>query len=256
MKISIITVCFNSKNTIRNTIESILSQTYDDIEYIIVDGVSNDGTLQIIQEYQTKISLILIEPDRGIYDAINKGIGLATGDIVGILNSDDVFETEYTIRDVIETFQNNPTADLVFGDVVFVSNDNSQQIKRYYSAQKFKPWKLQFGWMPPHTGSFVRRKIYLIHGLYNINYVISSDYEIFVRWLMIKKIRYKYINKVLVRMRQGGISTSGFKNSLLLNREIVRACKENGIYTNFMFILTKIPFKLLELIKRPKNFYD
>ena len=251
MKISIITVCFNSEEFIRDTIESVLSQDYSEIEYIIIDGLSKDNTMHIITEYQSKITKIVSEPDQGIYDAMNKGIQLATGDVIGILNSDDFFEDTQVISDVVNCFHSAPEASLIFGDVVFVDPLNTQKITRFYSSKKFRSWKLRFGWMPPHPATFIKKTAYDKYGLYSQQYVISADYELFVRMLMVHKLVYVRINKVIVRMRTGGISTSGVKSSFLMNFEIVKGCRENGIYTNTIFLLLKIPFKIFELIKKP-----
>lgn len=254
MKISIITVCYNSEKTIRDTIESVLTQDYTNIEYIIVDGGSSDGTLDVINEYKDRIDSIVSEPDNGIYDAMNKGIQSATGDVIGILNSDDFYANPNVISEVVNQFISNPDLSMVFGDIVFVEPSNTEKIVRYYGSRKFKAWKLRFGWMPPHTASFIKRSTYEQVGTYSFNYKIAADYELFVRILMVHKLSYFRINRVLVKMRVGGVSTSGFKNSLLLNLEIVKACKSNGIYTNLLFVLLKIPFKILELIKKPKGF--
>jgi glycosyltransferase involved in cell wall biosynthesis len=251
MKVSIITVCFNSEKTIRDTIESVLSQDYPLIEYIIIDALSQDKTMNIVSEYNSKIATVISEPDQGIYDAMNKGIKLATGNVIGILNSDDLFENPSVITEVVNCFKSEPNASLVFGDVVFVEPSNTQNITRFYSAEKFRSWKLRFGWMPPHPATFFKRAAYEQVGLYSIDYKISADYELFVRMLMVHKLSYTRINKVLVRMRAGGISTAGIKSSLLLNTEIVKACKKNGVYTNLFFVLFKIPFKFLELLKKP-----
>ena len=253
MKVSIITVCFNSAATIRDAIESVLAQTYDDIEHIIVDGDSTDDTVRILKEYQSDSNRIISEPDKGIYDAMNKGISFATGDIVGILNSDDFFESSESIEHVVDAFRSEPGADIVFGDVVFVGSEDVTTIKRYYSSRKFKPWKLRFGWMPPHPATFVRRSVYEASGEYSLNYKISSDYEMFIRWLLVQKIPYHRIDRVLVRMRQGGVSTAGIRSNILLNKEIVEGCVSNGVYTNFFFLLAKIPFKLLELVRKPRQ---
>lgn len=249
MKVSLITVCFNSEKTIRSTIESILSQKYHDIEYIIVDGASSDRTMEIVAEYGDRIAKVISEPDKGIYDAMNKGVRAATGDIVGILNSDDFYENDLVISDVVGVFDETGV-NIVFGDVVFVAPDNLHAIRRHYKAGHFKPWKLRFGWMPPHPGTFVTRALYSRSGLYRTDLKIAADYEIFVRWLMVNKASYKWIDKVLVRMRMGGASTAGIRSSVLLNQEIVRACKVNKVYTNLLFVLSKIPFKLLETVGR------
>lgn len=253
VRISIVTVCFNSEISIRGTIESVLAQNYKNIEYIIVDGDSNDGTLGIIREYESSISTVISEPDKGIYDAMNKGIQSATGDVIGILNSDDFYASPNVISEVVNQFKSKPDSNMVFGDVVFVEPSNTEKIVRYYDSRKFKSWKLRFGWMPPHTASFIKRSAYVQVGTYSLEYKIAADYEFFVRMLMVYKLSCSRVDNVLVKMRTGGISTSGFKSSLLLNTEIVKACKSNGVYTNLFFVLLKTPFKILELIRRPKD---
>lgn len=253
MKVSIITVSFNSAATIRDTIDSVLAQSYDDIEYIVIDGASADGTMDVVREYEQKIAHIVSEPDSGIYDAMNKGISIATGDVVGILNSDDFFESSDTIQHVVNGFSSDSHADIVFGDVVFVEPGDLATVKRFYSSRRFKPWKLRFGWMPPHPGTFVRRDVYEKYGQYSLEYKISSDFEMFVRWLIVEKLSYLRIDRVLVRMRQGGVSTAGLGSVFSLNREIVAACRSNGLYTNLIFLLAKIPFKLLELVRKPRE---
>jgi glycosyltransferase involved in cell wall biosynthesis len=250
LRISVVTVCYNSEKTIRDTINSVLTQAYPNIEYIVVDGGSTDGTLSIIEEYEGRITKVISEPDSGIYDAMNKGVKAATGEIVGILNSDDFFEDETVLRRVASVFERRKSVDLVFGDVVFVKPDDVSSVVRYYGSKNFRPWKLRFGWMPPHPSTFVRRTVYECHGLYSMAYKIAADYEIFVRWLLVEGLRYDRIDRVLVRMRAGGVSTSGLSSSIILNREIVWACKSNGIYTNLLYVLSKIPFKLLEVFGR------
>ncbi|MFQ3192555.1 MAG: glycosyltransferase involved in cell wall biosynthesis [Paraglaciecola sp.] len=250
MKVSIITVSYNSASTIKDTIESVIAQTYENIEYIVVDGNSRDDTMDIVNSYSKVIDNVVSEPDKGIYDAMNKGVQLATGDIVGILNSDDFYETTTVIEDIVEHFNNNKSADVVFGDVVFVEHKNLKKVVRYYSSKKFKPFKLRFGWMPPHPATFIRKSVYNKYGLYKLGYKISSDYEMFVRLLMVAKLSFSRVDKIIVRMRSGGASTDGIQSSITLNKEIVKACRENGIYTNLFIVLLKMPFKLLELIKR------
>ena len=252
MKVSIITVCLNSEKTIRDTIASVLSQDFPNIEYIIIDGGSKDKTLSIVHEYEDRIGKIINEPDEGLYDAMNKGINIASGEVIGILNSDDFFENDNIINVVVNAFKKNPTVDLVFGDLVYVRPDNLNQIVRYYSSLNFRSWKPRFGWIPPHPSTFIKRSVYEKFGVYNVSFKIAADYEFFVRVLQVHKLSFYQIPKVLVRMRVGGVSTSGFKSSYRLTQEIVKACKLNGIYTNLFFVLTKIPFKLVELYKRPK----
>ena len=250
MTVSIITVCYNSAATIEDTITSVLSQDYKNIEYIVIDGGSSDATLDIINKYREQISIVISEPDKGIYDAMNKGIKNATGNIVGILNSDDFYETKDVISEIVNNFDID--TDIVFGNLIFVKPENIKKITRFYSLPHFKAWKLRFGWMPPHPATFIKKSVYDKYGLYKINYKISADYEVFVRFLLVNKVNFKHINKILVRMRDGGVSTSGLRSSLTLNKEIVKACEENGIYTNIFILMSKLPFKLLELLKRPK----
>ena len=251
MKISIITVCYNSAETIRDTIESVLSQTYPDVEYIIVDGASKDATMDVISEYSGRISKVISEPDKGIYDAMNKGVQLASGDVIGILNSDDFYEYPHALDEVVASFMVSPECDLVFGDVVFVRPKDLGRVVRFYGASHFRPWKLRFGWMPPHPATFIKRSAYEKAGLYSLGYKIAADYEMFVRLLLVNRLTFRRIEKVLVRMRAGGASTAGVKSSIRLNSEIVRACRENGVYTNLVMVLSKIPFKVLELFRRP-----
>ncbi|NBF09263.1 glycosyltransferase family 2 protein [Pseudomonas sp. Fl4BN1] len=253
MKLSIITVCYNSASTIRDTIESVLSQSYADIEYIVVDGGSTDGTQAIVESYGQRISAFVSERDKGIYDAMNKGVALATGDVIGILNSDDFYEEIGVISSVVEAFERRPDSDIVFGDVVFVNADNLRKITRFYRGKQFFPWKLRFGWMPPHPASFIRKSAYQRIGMYSLGYKISADYEFFVRLFLIHRLSYSYLSQVLVRMRSGGASTAGLRSSLKLNREIVNACRSNGVYTNLFLVLLKLPFKLYELHKRPDD---
>lgn len=250
MKISIVTICFNCEETIRDTIESVLSQSHTDTEYIIVDGLSTDSTMGIVNQYKNRISSIISEPDEGIYDAMNKGINAASGEIVSILNADDFFEDAHVLKQVVEAFEKHKNADMVFGDVVFSAVENLKKIVRYYSSKNFRRWKLRFGWMPPHPATFIKRKVYLKYGLFKLGYKIAADYEMFVRLLYVKQLNYCRIDSILVRMRIGGVSTSGLRNSILLNREIVKACRANGLYTNLLLVMSKLPFKLLELLPK------
>lgn len=253
MKISIITATFNSAGTVADTLASVDAQTYHDIEHIVVDGLSRDKTLEVVGNYRKPWRRAISEKDCGIYDAMNKGIAMATGDIIGILNSDDFFESNDVLSTVAKTFAKSPDVDMIFGDVVFVRPENLGRIIRHYSSARFRPWKLRFGWMPPHPATFIRKSAYDAIGPYGMAYRIAADYEMFVRALLVNSIRFARIDKVMVRMRAGGVSTSGLRSSLALNREIVTACRSNGIYTNLALVLSKIPFKLLELVRRSES---
>jgi glycosyltransferase involved in cell wall biosynthesis len=246
-KISIITVCFNSAKTIRNTIESVISQDYPNIEYIIIDGGSSDETVAIVKEYADRIAVIVSESDRGIYDAMNKGVALASGEIVGMLNSDDVYINEHAVSELMKTMQ-DARADSVFADLVIVDPIDPGKVLRYYDSSYFTPSKFRFGWMPAHPTFFVKKSLYDKVGPYSLDYKISADYEMLIRLLWVEKATYAYLPKPLVRMRHGGASTSGLGRNWLLNKEIVKACKANGIYTNLSLLALKIPRKLIGLI--------
>jgi glycosyltransferase involved in cell wall biosynthesis len=251
MKVSIITPTYNSGITVRDTIESVLSQDYPNIEYIIVDGVSRDRTIEIIQSYGNKINKFISEPDRGMYDAMNKGISLATGDVIGILNSDDFYADHTVISTVVATLETSK-ADSVFGDLVYFSNNNLNKITRYYSSARFHPRLFTYGWMPAHPTFFVKRWAYQQYGLFQTNYKIAADYELLTRFLARHHLSYTYIPKVMVRMRTGGASTTNLMSNWTLNREIIRACAENGIKTNWLKVLSKYFTKVFQLIRRPK----
>jgi len=247
MKISVITVCYNSVATIRDTIKSVLEQDYSNIEYIIIDGGSKDGTLEIINEYKNKIAKIISEPDKGIYDAMNKGIYVSTGDYVGTLNSDDIFSHSKVLSDVARLLENTEF-DAVYGDLILVDRENTSKIVRRFPSKYFKKWKIRFGFMLPHPTFYARRNLFDELGYYKLNYRVSADFELITRFLK-RGITTTRISDVMVKMRQGGISSNGFWWRIHQNFEIVRACKENGIYTNIFLILFKIPAKLLSYIK-------
>lgn len=249
MKVSIITVVWNNASTIKDAIDSVLSQIYQNIEYIVVDGASTDGTVEIVQSYGDKISKFISEPDKGLYDAMNKGIALTTGDIVGILNSDDFYIDGNVIERVVKEFEEKGV-DSVFADLVFVKPENIDKVVRYYDSSHFNPSKFAYGWMPAHPTFFVKREIYEKYGVFKTDYKIAADYELLTRFLAKNKISYSYIKDPIVKMRIGGASTSGIKSNYFLNKEIIRACKENGISTNWMKVLSKYPKKLLGLLNK------
>lgn len=245
MKVSIITVSCNSVDTIEDTILSVSSQSYPEIEHIIIDGASTDGTTDIINNHKAKITYFISEPDMGIYDAMNKGIARANGDLVGILNADDLYYDCNVIASIVAEFKKTNT-DSIFADLVYVKKNDTSKVVRYYRSKNFKPYRFAFGWMPAHPTFFAKKEVYQRYGVYRTDYKIAADYELLVRFIATHKISYSYMPKILVRMRMGGVSTRSLKNTWTLNREIIRACKDNGISTNILKVLTKYPAKLLE----------
>lgn len=246
MKISIITVVWNNAKTIKDAINSVLNQSYKDIEYIIIDGASTDGTIEIVQSYGDKIKFIS-EKDNGLYDAMNKGIGLATGDVVGILNSDDFYINDNVIAKIVSKFKEKDV-DAVFADLVYVRSDNLQKVIRYYDSSYFKPSRFAYGWMPAHPTFFVKRKIYEKYGVFKTDYKIAADFDLCARFLFKYRINYSYIKEPLVKMRVGGASTS-LRSIYINSSEQLRACRENNINTNIFKILYKYPTKIIGLIK-------
>lgn len=247
MKVSIITVCFNSVATIRDTIESVLGQDYSDIEYVIIDGGSTDGTLDIIDEYKERISCLISEPDKGIYDAMNKGICLATGNVIGMLNSDDTYISHTAISELM-TAMITSRADAVYADLIIVDPNKTDKVLRYYSSKHFNIAKFRYGWMPAHPTFFVKKSAYDAAGLFNLDFKIAADFDMLLRMLWVHKTTHFYYSKCIVRMKAGGVSTSGIRQSIQINREIMRSCKLNGFYTNALLLALKIPRKISEKI--------
>ena len=240
--ISIVTISYNSVNTISNTLKSIESQTMQDFEYIIVDGGSTDGTLEIINNC-SRVDKLISEPDNGIYDAFNKGINNSTGDIIGFLNSDDVFYDQNSLKIINDSFDEN--IECVFGDLIY--KDSYEKIKRVWKGSPFKKGAFKRSWMPAHPTFYCKRNIYKKYGLYNDSYVIAGDFELMLRFFEKYNIKSNYIPKTLVSMRTGGISNQSIRNKFRIVYEEFRAFKENNIELNkAMYLLSKIS-KIKEL---------
>ena len=251
MKISVVTVSYNSEKTIANTIQSVLTQQYNVYEYIIVDGASKDGTVNIIKEYEEKFGdrmKWISEPDKGLYDAMNKGIEKATGDVVGILNSDDFFTSNNVLERVKQEFEANPALDAIYGDIHFVKDEDLTKCTRYYSSSYFRPWLLRFGFMPAHPSFYVRREVYKKYGLYDLQFRTSSDFEMMVRLFGKNKIKAKYIPIDFVTMRAGGESTAGMEAKKKVNRDIASALKKHGILSCQAFQWVRYMWKAVELV--------
>ncbi len=250
MKVSIITPSFNSEKTIEDTIKSVLDQTYKDIEYIIIDGGSKDNTLKVIEKYKDKISKIISEPDKGLYDAMNKGIRLATGEIVGIINSDDLYASKDVIEIVVKTFEEK-NVDCCWGDLVYVDRNDTSKIIRYWKSSEYREGKFKLGWHPPHPTFFVRKLIYEKYGVFNLDFPIAGDYELMLRFLEKYKISSCYIPKILVKMRIGGKSNKNISNIIKANLECYKAWKVNGLQIHPFIIFLKPFSKISQYFKKP-----
>ena len=244
MKVSIITVSYNSQETIEQTIVSVLEQTYANIEYIIVDGKSSDNTMNIVQKFNSKISKVVSEKDNGIYDAMNKGIGLASGDVIGILNSDDVFANNHVIQDVVDQLQKT-NALALYADLVYVDRIDLNKIKRYWNSGTFNRAKFKWGWMPPHPTVFINKELYHKFGLFNLELRSAADYELMLRFFYKENITPTYLHKVITKMRVGGESNVTVKNRVNANKEDRKAWKMNNLnpywFTLYFKPLRKIP---------------
>ncbi len=228
MKISIITITYNSENTLRDTIESVLGQSYKEIEYIIVDGLSKDSTCDIVRSYGDRIHTFVSEKDKGLYDALNKGIGLATGDVVGFLHSDDIYASTETVKMIAEAFTKF-NVDSVYGDLVYVDQHDTDKIIRFWRSRKFSRARALTGWMPPHPTFYAKRKVYTDYGGFNTTFRIAADYESILRFLVRFKVSTFYIPLILIRMRVGGESNKSFRNIIRKSMEDLRAMHINGL---------------------------
>jgi glycosyltransferase involved in cell wall biosynthesis len=250
MKVSVITACNNSVRFICCAMESVLHQTHPEVEYLVVDGGSTDGTVDIIKSFEPAFKGRLrwiSEPDQGLYDALNKGLRMSSGEIVGLLNADDFFAAPDILARVADAFLGD-TVDGVFGDVRFVRDPDLSRTIRYYSSRRFAPWMLRFGFMPAHPTFYARRGVFERIGHYRTDYRISADYELLIRFFWVHRLRYRYLGFVTTKMRMGGLSTRSPLSTYILNKEIVRACRENGIYTNLPMLTFKYLLKVSELV--------
>ncbi len=255
MTISIITATFNSGATLRDTFESVLAQTYKDIEYIVVDGKSKDNTIEIIKEYEPKFNgsmRWISEPDKGIYDAMNKGIVMATGDVIGILNSDDFYTDTTILEKVAKEIEN---VDAVYGDIHYVNDGDLTKCVRYYSSKSFRLWKMRLGFMPAHPSFYCRRAVYSRYGLFDTDFKVAADFEQLLRLIYINKIFTKYLPIDFVTMRTGGASSSGLQSHKKIIRDHMLAYKKNGVYSNYFLEGIRYLYKLCEIGKaRIANF--
>ena len=252
IKITIITVCKDSLETISHTLNSVKSQSYKNIEHVIIDGKSIDGTLDILKKYKHtekkhKIK-IFSDHDCGIYDAINKGISKSTGQYICILNSDDIFQSNNTIEKIVEQVTINRKVDIFFYGLVYFSKENFSKIVRYYPSHNFKSWMINFGIIPPHPASIIKKKIYLKYGLYDEKFKIAGDFDFFARLLKNKEINYKKKKETIIRMKTGGESGKNIRSYITSLKENYYALKKNNFYSNYLFLILKIPSKLSQFL--------
>lgn len=252
MKISLITVTYNSANTLKSTFNSVLKQSHNNLEYIVIDGASKDNTVSIIKEYEPlfngKLKWIS-EPDEGLYDAMNKGIRMATGNIIGILNSDDFFTSNNVLQEIAQIFKKEKDLDAIYGDIHFVHPDNLQKCVRYYSSKIFKRSLMRLGFIPAHPSFYIRKECFEKYGYYKTDYKIAADFEFLLRVIFKNRIRTKYLPMDMVTMRTGGASTSGIKSHIGIMKEHLRAFRENDIYTNVGLLSLRYFYKIGEIIK-------
>lgn len=248
MKISIITVCYNSAKTIGRTLRSVREQTYGEIEHIVIDGGSRDNTLEVVAAEGPHVAKLISEKDNGIYDAMNKGVQLATGDVVAFLNADDLYKDADVLAQVAQVMQTEKL-DALYGDIEFFQVGQQEVVARRYNSGRFTAGRLGWGWMPAHPALFVRRALFERYGMFRTDYRIAGDFEFIARVFKNPELRHRHLPKSLVCMQMGGISTSGWRATLQLNREMMRACRANAIKTNWLKMLVRYPLKALEFFR-------
>uniref|UniRef100_C6E0K8 Glycosyl transferase family 2 n=1 Tax=Geobacter sp. (strain M21) TaxID=443144 RepID=C6E0K8_GEOSM len=252
-KISIITVSYNSGATIEDTIKSVANQNYPNVEYVVVDGLSTDSTLGILKSYSDVITKVISEKDSGIYDAMNKGIAHATGDIVGLINSDDILSDNLVLQRVSEVFSDNPEIEACYGDLCYVRQNDLKKTIRYWRSKPYQTDFFNKGWVPPHPTLYIRREIYEKYGGFDLNYNIAADFELMLRFMEVHKIKTAYLPNVLVKMRLGGTTNKNIKNIILQNLEIRLALKKHAISSSlFNFMFYKVCSRFLQFTKRPQ----
>ena len=249
MKVSVITATYNRGAKLVRSVSSIKGQTYTNIQLVVVDGASSDNSIALVTPLLDNHDILHSKPDLGIYDALNKGLALADGEIIGFLHSDDLYFDNTVISQVVDKFSDD-SVDVVYGDVCFFSGKNMKKIRRRYRSDELSEKNLAWGKMPAHPAIFIRRRVYDKVGFFETNYSIAADYEFLCRVVKYVGLKAIYLPVILVRMELGGISTRGIKSTVLLNKEVLRALNENGIYSNLLMLISKYPSKILQFFKK------
>lgn len=252
LKISIITATYNSGKTVGDTLKSVLAQTYHDYELLVVDGASKDNTLEVVKKMEPLFEgrmRYISEPDKGIYDAMNKGIRMATGDVIGILNSDDFYTSDDALACIAWTLENEKV-DAVYGDIHYVDDEDLKKCVRYYSSKPFRRWMMRLGFMPAHPSFYCRKEVYEKYGAFDAeNYRVAADFENLLRLIFVNKIKTHYISKDFVTMRTGGASSSGLESHKRIMRDHLKALKKNGVYSNIFLLGLRYLYKIGEILK-------
>jgi glycosyltransferase involved in cell wall biosynthesis len=249
LKVSIITVCFNAEKTILKTVKSVLEQDYPELEYIIIDGASTDQTVQSIKSLGNHAIRLISEKDEGLYDAINKGISLATGDIIGLLHADDIYPKSNIISTMVSYFENDNSIDALSASVEIYKASDYKIPYRIYNAKNFNIWQFKLGIQPPHPGFFIKKLAFEKVGFYRTQYKISGDFDWLLRAILIQKLNVKFVSDTFVFMLDGGLSSSGWKSKVKMNNENLKILKSHNIYSNKLFLYSKYFFKIFQIRK-------
>ncbi len=254
MRISVITVSYNSDTTIGETVASVAAQSHADVEYLVIDGASTDRTLDVLQVYRSQLAVLVTEPDTGIYDAMNKGIAHASGDVVGFLNADDFYAHDRVLECVAKCFTDDPMLEACYADLMYADQFDTSRTVRYWQSNPFAPGSFSRGWCPPHPTFFVRRSVYEFFGGFDLSYRIAADVELMMRFLEVHGLRVRYVPDVWVKMRMGGTTNKNLRNVWVQNQEVLRALKSYGLFANpVRFFAYKLWSRGLQFMRRPAH---
>ncbi|NQY67634.1 MAG: glycosyltransferase [Flavobacteriales bacterium] len=250
MKVSIITICYNNGDSIKQTIDSVVNQDYAEIEYIIIDGASTDNSMDVVRSFGNKIAKVISEPDKGIYDAMNKGVFSATGEVIGLGNAEDMLNSRDCISEIVTKFKETD-ADIVYGDLVVVKPENQEKIIRYWRTGEFNREAFKDGWMTPHMATYIKKEIYEVYGGFSLNFKISADYELMLRFMYKHNTKCVYLPKVIVKMLAGGVSNNSLMNYWVSNYEVYKSWKINNLAISPLIIIRKPLSKVFQFLRLP-----